>query len=57
MPKKGVLLFTIAAVSPRHHKTKNANGRDMNMMNGRETIFRAGDKTLGRKRNFSPYGT
>ena len=34
-----------------HNKTKNNNGRDRNMMNARESVFRAGHETLGGKRN------
>src|SRR3990170_4846745 len=33
-------------------KNTKMGGRDTNMMNGHEAIFRAGDETLGGKRNF-----
>src|SRR3990170_3260850 len=59
MPNLGVLLFTIATASPRHHQKKNqtnTKGRDPNMRCGCETVLQAGDETLGGKRNFIPYG-
>jgi hypothetical protein len=49
MPNSGVLLFTITTASPRRNKTKIQKGRDPNIKNGRETIFQAGDETLGGK--------
>jgi hypothetical protein len=37
----------------RHNKTKNAKGRDPNMMNGREMVFRAsGTRNFGRETKF-----
>ena len=49
VPNSGVLLFTITTASPRRNKTKIQKGRDPNIKNGRETIFQAGDETLGGK--------
>src|SRR3972149_11805183 len=49
MPNSGVLLFTITAASPRRNKTKIQKGRDPNIKTGAETIFQAGDETLGGK--------
>jgi hypothetical protein len=43
----------------RLHDTKNqknTKGRDPSLKNGRETVFQAGDETMGGKRNFTTYG-
>jgi hypothetical protein len=44
-------------VSPTKQNKKNTKGMEPNKKNGRERMFRAGDGTLGGKRNFTPYGT
>jgi hypothetical protein len=49
MPNSCVLLFTITTASPRRNKTKIQKGRDPNIKNACETIFLAGDETLGGK--------
>jgi len=52
MPK-----FTIlATASPRQNQTKIQKGGAPNTKNGRETKSRAGDETLGGKRNSGPHG-
>ena len=52
-----VIVHHFHGVSPTEKKTKNTKGRGTDMMIARGTVFRAGDESLGGKRNFGPYGT